>query len=167
MNLRRLWTVLTGASERLILEETEHRLWSNGEDAERMILWAEIFFSPKQEMVTSVNSSLMFQSLGRQSSSVVDDDDDEAIFWKQRISSDLFSDLSDWTNLLNLACFSFMFVLSYCLVSSNLSNYRSWWHKFRFVFYLYYLSFSSFLSASSKMGKLSNLFDWSLLSDMS
>ncbi len=78
-----------GASERLIFDEMEQNLWSNGEEAERMILWAKIFFSPKQEMVTSENSSLMFQSLGRQSSSGVDDDD-EAIFWKQRLLSDLF-----------------------------------------------------------------------------
>jgi hypothetical protein len=31
-------TVLTGASERLILDETEHILWRKGEEAEKMIL---------------------------------------------------------------------------------------------------------------------------------
>ena len=75
-----------GASERLIFDEMEQNLWSNGEEAERMILWAEIFFSPKQEMVMSVNS-LMFQSLGRQSSL---DDVDGVIFLKQRVLPDLF-----------------------------------------------------------------------------
>jgi hypothetical protein len=34
----RFRTVLTGASERLIFDETEHITWRMGEEAERMIL---------------------------------------------------------------------------------------------------------------------------------